>query len=145
MAARGLAAPRAGKDFAMSNDFTNGKGLPRTPHALLPDAQGGAHAPPSDARRPTYSPLFPLKEANDWIARWRKAEGGFFCHPQPDGSVMVQLAFKHGQGAEAIEDALDMIQPLQDELFANPDLKSAVCTLIADAWNMARRPAAGSA
>jgi len=129
----------------MTKKHPNGEGLPRTPRALLPDAQGSALAPPDQARSPTYSPAFPLAEANDWISRWRKAEGGFFCHPQPDGSVMVQLAYKHGHDANSIEEALDKIQPLQDELMHNPDLKSAVCTLIADTWHMASKPAAGSA
>jgi hypothetical protein len=129
----------------MSNEHPNGKGLPRTPRALLPDAQGGTPPLQDQACRPTYSPAFPLAEANDWISRWRKADGGFFCHPQPDGSVMVQLAYKHEHGPEAIEEALDKIQPLQNELFANPDLKSAVCTLIADTWHMASQRPAGSA
>lgn len=123
----------------MSKKHPNGPALPKIP-PVLTGAQGGALAPPDQARRPTYTAAFPLKEANDWIMRWRKADGGFFCHPQPDGSVMVQLAFKHGQGAEAIEEALDQIQPLQDELMHNPDLKSAVCTLIADTWHMANHP-----
>jgi hypothetical protein len=129
----------------MTKKSPNGACLPITPPALLPAAQGGAHAPPEEARRPTYNLAFPLAEANDWIRRWKAADGGFFCHPQPDGSVMVQLAFRHGEGMVAIEEALDEIQPLQDELMHNPDLKSAVCTIVADTWHMARQQPAASA
>lgn len=129
----------------MTKKHPNGRALPSTPPLLLGSTQGAPSAPPEPATRPTYSPAFPLAEASDWIRRWREADGGFYCHPQPDGSVMVQLAYRHGKGAEAIEEAIDRIQPLQDELLGRPDLKSAVITLIADTWAMASRPPAGSA
>lgn len=76
---------------------------------------------------------FPIEKAKDWIGRWKAAGGGFFCHPQPTGEVMVQLAY---QGDESDpQTALDRINPIQDELLGNPDLKSAVTTLVADAWS----------
>lgn len=78
---------------------------------------------------------FPLEEASDFIARWKAAGGGFIFHPQPDGSVMVQLA---GQLAE---DGTDPQGPerdaLQTELLADPRLKGAVTTLATQAWHRA--------
>ena len=131
----------------MSSNEQDGKRIvPFAPVEVNRDARAGEPAPPNDeARRPTYTEAFPLKEANEWIAAWKAADGGFYCHPQPDGSVMVQLAYQHEQDAEAIEEAIDRIQPLQDRLLRDPTLKSAVCTLIADAWNFARQKPAGHA
>lgn len=77
---------------------------------------------------------FPLEAAKDWIGRWKAAGGGFFCHPQPDGSVMVQLAATSEQESARISPEQDEIQ---NEILWDPDLKSAVTTLVAQAWNRA--------
>lgn len=78
---------------------------------------------------------FPLEEATDFIGRWKAVGGGFYFHPQEDGSVMVQLA---GQLAY---DGTDPDGPsreaLQAELLSEPRLKSAVTTLAAQAWHRA--------
>ena len=55
-----------------------------------------------------------------------------FVHPQEDGSVMVQLAAQ--LGPDGTDPNLDHRAPIQDELLRNPDLKSAVVTLAAQAW-----------
>lgn len=85
---------------------------------------------------------FPIERAKDWIERWKDAGGGFFCHPQPTGEVMVQLAYQAGETEsgqpEDPQVTLDRVTPVQAELMADPDLKSAVTTLVADAWNDAR-------
>lgn len=82
-----------------------------------------------------HNEAFPLEQATDFIARWKAVGGGFYFHPQPDGSVMVQLA---GQLAE---DGTDPSGPardtLQAELLADPRLKGAVTTLAAQAWHRA--------
>lgn len=88
------------------------------------------------------SPAFPLEEARDWIGRWKDAGGGFFCRAEA-GEVQVQLAF---QGASEImpQEAVD----LQTELLTAPRLKSAVTSLVADAWakaNIAAGTPAGHA
>lgn len=83
---------------------------------------------------------FPLEEAKDWIGKWKRAGGGFFCHPNAEtGEVMVQLA---SQGdllhtPEEAEKRNANILDLQNELLANPTLKSAITTLVADAWTRA--------
>ena len=81
------------------------------------------------------NPNFPLEKATDWIARWKGAGGGFYFHPQPDGSVMVQLAAVVGPGGE--DPNLDERAPIQAELLHDPELKSAVTTLAAQAWKRA--------
>jgi hypothetical protein len=77
---------------------------------------------------PATLPTFPLAEATDWIGRWKDAGGGFFCRAAED-QVQVQLAFKHDG---------EIMPPkgvkLQTELLINPSLKSAVTTLVANAW-----------
>lgn len=86
-----------------------------------------------------HNEAFPLEAANDFLARWKAAGGGFYFHPQPDGAVMVQLA---GQLAE---DGTDPNGPardaLQTELLADPRLKGAVTTLAAQAWHRANMAA----
>lgn len=86
-----------------------------------------------------HNEAFPLEEANDFLARWKAVGGGFYFHPQPDGSVMVQLA-----GALA-EDGTDpngaARDTLQAELLADPRLKGAVTTLAAQAWHRAQQSA----
>lgn len=80
---------------------------------------------------------FPLEEAKDWIGKWKRAGGGFFCHPNAEtGEVMVQLA-SQGDLLDTEEQAANRnrrINDLQNELLANPELKSAITTLVADAW-----------
>lgn len=75
---------------------------------------------------------FPLEEARDWIGRWKAAGGGFFCRAAED-QVQVQLAFQSES---------DIMPPaavaLQTELLTAPRLKSAVTTLVADAWSKAQ-------
>lgn len=75
---------------------------------------------------------FPLEAAKDWIGRWKAAGGGFYFHPQDDGSVMVQLAATTGPAGT--DPNSDHREPIQRELLLDPDLKSAVTTLAADAW-----------
>lgn len=87
---------------------------------------------------------FPLEAAKDWIGRWKAAGGGFYFHPQGDGSVMVQLAAKLETDCE--DPNFDRRAPIQNELLLDPDLKSAVTTLAAGAWYRMqhRAPAAAS-
>lgn len=87
---------------------------------------------------------FPIERAKDWIGRWKNAGGGFFCHPNEEtGEVMVQLA---SQGSlldepEVRNRKAEKIASLQDELLKEPALKSAITTLVADTWAMARQRA----
>lgn len=87
---------------------------------------------------------FPIEKAKDWIDRWKKAGGGFFCHPQEGGAVMVQLAFKSPpveiatEGGEPAPSAIEKAEHIQAELLGDPELKSAVTTLVANAWHKSR-------
>lgn len=82
-----------------------------------------------------HNEAFPLEEATDFIGRWKAVGGGFYFHPQPDGSVMVQLAGQLADdGSDPHSEARDK---LQTELLADHRLKSAVTTLAAQAWNRA--------
>ncbi len=72
---------------------------------------------------------FPIERATDWIGRWKEAHGGFFCHDQGEGVCLVQLATMAEKGEQSIA-----AYALQQELLSDPELKSAVTTLVADAW-----------
>ena len=94
---------------------------------------------------PASAPGFPLQEATDWIGRWKDAGGGFFCRAdEGTGEVQVQLAFQH-EGATMPPEGV----ALQTELLINPTLKSAVTTLVVNAWAkasaVANMPPAGNA
>lgn len=82
---------------------------------------------------------FPLELAAEFIGRWKEVGGGFYFHPQPDGSVMVQLAGAlAADGSDPNGPARDA---LQAELLADPRLKGAVTTLAAQAWHRANQTA----
>lgn len=79
---------------------------------------------------PAATPGFPLQKATDWIGRWKDAGGGFFCNAdEGTGEVQVQLAFKH-DGPHMPPEGV----ALQTELLIDPTLKSAVTTLVVNAW-----------
>lgn len=90
---------------------------------------------------------FPIEEAKDWIGAWRSAGGGFFCHPnEATGEVMVQMASQSSAAdePEVAQRKAEKILELQDALLADPRLKSAITTLVADAWQAARLRAQGA-
>lgn len=94
---------------------------------------------------PAAAPGFPLAEATDWIGRWKDAGGGFFCRAdEATGEVQVQLAFQHDGPTMPPEGVT-----LQTELLIDPKLKSAVTTLVVNAWAkasaVANMPPAGRA
>ena len=76
---------------------------------------------------------FPLADVNDWIARWKAVGGGFWCRQNGEG-VEVQLA---RQVPSPDPDEITAMV-LQEELLAQPFLKGAVTSFIADAWAKAK-------
>lgn len=90
---------------------------------------------------------FPIEEAKDWIGAWRSAGGGFFCIPNKGtGDVMVQLASQASalDEPEIAQRKAEKLVALQDQILADPRLKSAITTLVADAWQAARVRAEGA-
>lgn len=90
---------------------------------------------------------FPIEAAKDWIGAWRSAGGGFFCHPnEATGDVMVQMASQASalDEPEVAQRKAEKLAELQDQILADPRLKSAITTLVADAWNAARLRAQGN-
>ena len=104
-----------------------------------PGAAGAGDVPPSTETAPATLPdTFPLEAAQNWIGRWKDAGGGFFCHIVAGDQIMVQLAFSHERYPDE-QSAIDAAQPLQNEILADPELKTAVCTLVANTWANAQK------
>jgi len=90
---------------------------------------------------------FPIEEAKDWIGAWRSAGGGFFCIPnEATGDVMVQMASQASalDEPEVAQRKAEKLEELQAQILADPRLKSAITTLVADAWQAARLRAQGN-
>lgn len=105
----------------------------------------------ADDLDPAATEAFPLEEANDWIARWRKIGGGFWARPDNDaGGVEIQLARKAIGNAECDDIYAEDARLLQTEILSAPRLKAAVMTLVTKAHMgasaaLAQTPPAGSA
>jgi hypothetical protein len=85
------------------------------------------------------SELVDLRKARNWIARWKKAQGGFTVHEGIQG-IIVQIARTPDPDPEADAVLAKKAGALETELRANPNTPRLVCALVREAWQQMQAP-----